>query len=591
MTFYGRYDTIWSYDTYRRRIKLFIDSFTWWLQNYDIFAFQIMKMRIPLLSSCLFFLILLFGCKSRDKQDDNLTVFKYNISSGITSLDPVFASNQSNIWGVNHIFNGLVQLDSVLNIKPSIAKSWELSTDGRVYTFNLRDDVYFHDSPVFIDGKGRKLVAADVVYSLNRLASPDLASPGAWIMNWVDQKEGIPSIKATSDTTVQIELVRPFPPFLGMLSMQYCSVIPHEAVDYYGEDFRIHPVGTGPFVFKMWKEGVKLVLLKNHNYFESDEKGNKLPHLDAVSISFIIDKQSVFLEFVKGNLDFMSGLDASYKDEVLSSSGQLSKKYTDKIKLISQPYLNTEYLGILYDQQNPIVKDSPLKDIRIRKAINMGFDRDKMIKYLRNGVGLPGTSGFIPKGLPGYSADSKFGYKYDPAQAAKLLAEAGYPMGKGLPPITLSTNATYLDITQFIQSQLSQLGITIKIDVSPPGTLRENMAQSRVAFFRGSWIADYPDAENYLSLFNSLNKSPKGPNYTHFESKQFDKLYEMATNETNDDKRYELYREMDSVMMQEAPVVVLFYDQVLRFTRNNIYNLGSNPLNLLDLKRVVKLKE
>lgn len=548
-------------------------------------------MRIHQLSSCLFFLILLFGCKSSDKQDDNLTVFKYNISSGITSLDPVFASNQSNIWGVNHIFNGLVQLDSVLNIKPSIAKSWELSTDGRIYTFNLRDDVYFHDSPVFKDGKGRKLVAGDVVYSLNRLASPDLASPGAWIMNWVDQKEGIPSIKATSDTTVQIELVRPFPPFLGMLSMQYCSIIPYEAVDFYGEDFRIHPVGTGPFKFKMWKEGVKLVLLKNHNYFERDEKGNKLPHLDAVSISFIIDKQSVFLEFVKGNLDFMSGLDASYKDEVLSSSGQLSKKYTDKIKLISQPYLNTEYLGILYDQQNPVVKDSPLKDIRIRKAINMGFDRDKMIKYLRNGVGLPGTTGFIPKGLPGYSSDSKFGYKYDPAQAAKLLAEAGYPMGKGLPPITLSTNATYLDITQFIQSQLSQLGITIKIDVSPPGTLRENMAQSRVAFFRGSWIADYPDAENYLSLFNSSNKSPKGPNYTHFESKQFDRLYEMATNETNDIKRYKLYREMDSVMMQEAPVVVLFYDQVLRFTRNNIYNLGSNPLNLLDLKRVVKLKE
>lgn len=530
------------------------------------------------------------ACQRADNYDTDLTVFKYNEAAGITSLDPAFARNQANIWVVNQLFNGLVQLDSTLQIIPCIAHKWEVSTDASEFTFFLRNDVYFHDSEVFPGGKGRKVIAADVVYSLQRLADNRLASPGAWIMNHVDMVGNDKNIIAINDSTVVIKLKQPFPPFIGMLSMQYCSIIPKEAVEYYGEEFRVNPVGTGPFSFKMLKEGVKLVMSKNPRYFEKDENGNNLPYLDAISVSFIIDKQSAFLEFVKGNLDFMSGLDASYKDEVLSPSGQLKSKYRGKIKLLSQPYLNTEYMGILHDDKNPVIVNSPLKDVRVRKALNIGFDRKRMIKYLRNGIGQPGIHGIIPAGMPGYNDNASYGYDYDPVLAAKLLAEAGYPGGKGLPPITISTNASYLDISQFIQNQLSQSGFNIKIDVSPPGTLRENIAQGRVAFFRGSWIADYPDAENYLSLFYSENKSPAGPNYTQYESKEFDRLYKKAIHESNDTIRLGLYRQMDSVMMEQSPVIVLFYDQVLRFTGYSIYNLGSNPLNLLDLKRVRKLK-
>lgn len=534
------------------------------------------------------FTIFLLSCRNSHRNDNGLTVFRYNEAAGISSLDPAFARNQANIWAVNQIFNGLVQLDSALHVIPSIASKWEISEDGRTYTFYLRDDVYFHDSPVFSNGRGRKLTAADVVYSLKRLADERLASPGAWVMSNVEGKGINKKIDAIGDSIVTIRLKQPFPPFLGMLSMQYCSIVPFEAIEFYGQDFRVHPVGTGPFRFKMLKEGVKLVMVKNPNYFETDSSGAKFPYLDAIAVTFIIDKQSAFLEFVKGNLDFMSGLDASYKDEVLTATGKLKSKYADKINLATQPYLNTEYLGILSDSKNLIMKDSPLNDVRIRKAINMGFDRDKMIRYLRNGIGKPGIKGIIPDGLPGYSDDAQYGYKYDPERAAQLLKEAGYPNGKGLPPITFSTNASYLDITQFIQSQLSQIGINVRIDVSPPGTLRENIAQGRVPFFRGSWIADYPDAENYLSLFYSINKSPNGPNYTHFNDKVFDGLYKEAILQTNDTLRVRLYREMDSLMMQQSPVVILFYDQVLRFSQKTISGLGSNALNLLDLKRVKK---
>lgn len=544
------------------------------------------KISHIILSSIILFL---FQCCSRDKAGDKqLTVFKYNESSGITSIDPAFARNQANIWVVNQIYNCLVQLDSTLKVEPCIASDWDISNEGTLYTFKIRDDIYFHDSPCFTGGHGRKLTAHDAEYSLKRLQSSKLAAPGAWVLNSVLKINNELQIKALNDSILTISLASPFPPFLGMLSMQYCSIIPAEAVEYYGNDFRINPVGTGPFRFKLFKEGVKLVLVKNDNYFEKDKNGKQLPYLDAVSISFIIDKQSAFLEFVKGNLDFMSGLDASYKDEILNPTGTLRNKYTDRINLISQPYLNTEYLGFMYDESNPVMKNNPLNDIRVRKAINMGFDKKRMIRYLRNGIGTPGEHGFIPAGMPGYSEDAGFGYHYNPAAAARLLTEAGYPGGKGLPDITLSTNASYLDISQFIQSQLSQIGVNLKIDVSPPGTLRENIAQGRVAFFRGSWIADYPDAENYLSLFYSANKSPVGPNYTHYKNATYDRLYEKASGETNDSIRALMYRNMDSIVMSNAPVVILYYDQVLRFTRKNIVNLGSNPLNLLNLKNVIK---
>lgn len=537
------------------------------------------------LFSLLFLLVLVSSC-SKDNSLKDKKVFRYNESANISSLDPAFAKDQAMIWANLQLFNGLVQLDSALNIKPSIAKSWEISQDGLTYTFILRSDVLFHNHNLF-NNKKRKVIASDFVYSFNRIVDEKIASPGAWIFNSVVKKEGKFAFLAKNDTTFQIILKDAFSPFLGLLTMPYASVVPKEIVEHYGQDFRKNPIGTGPFYFKMWKEGVKLVLLKNENYFEKDHQGNPLPYLDAVNISFIIDKQSVFLEFVKGNIDFISGIDANYKDEVLTRKGELQEKYKNKINLITQPYLNTEYLGFLVDKtKSP--NHNPLLNKKIRQAINYGFDRKKMIKYLRNNIGLAAENGIIPKGLAGFDTNNHCGYSYNPQKAKQLLNEAGYPNGKGLPPISLATTSTYLDLCKYIQQQLNLLGFDIKIDVTPPGALREQIAQSKTMWFRGSWIADYPDAENYLSLFYSPNFCPKGPNYTHFSNKSFDLLYEKAKKETTLQKRTELYKQMDKLIMEQAPIVVLYYDQVLRFTQKNINGLSSNPMNLLILKNVKK---
>lgn len=544
---------------------------------------------------------MIMSCTHKE-ENNNKKIFKYNESAGISTLDPAFAKDQALIWACNQLYNGLVQLDNDLNVRPCIAKSWTISEDKLTYTFFLRNDVYFHADSCF--KQPRKVVAEDFVYSFNRILDENIASPGIWIFDHIQKdtvsnnkkassnnkkvssnnsKTSLYSFFAKDDTTLVIRLKEPFAPFLGLLSMPYAYVVPKEAVEYYKDNFRKHPVGTGAFRFQFWKEGVKLVLLRNDNYFEKDSLGVRLPYLDGVNISFIVDKQSVFLEFIKGNIDFISGIDPNYKDEILTHKGTLQPKYQNKINLIKQPYLNTEYLGFYLDDKN---KANVLNNKLIRQAINYGFDRQKMIKYLRNNIGIAGQKGIVPPSLLGeYSKTSK-GYSYDPQKARQLLEKSGYYKTK--PRVTLSTTSAYLDLCKYIQQQLILLDMNVKLEIVPPAELREQMAQGKSKWFRGSWIADYPDAENYLSLFYSKNFAPVGPNYTHFSNKRFDELYKQSTRLTDERLRRELYSEMNDIISENAPIVVLYYDEVLRFTQKNIHGLSSNAMNLLTLKYVRK---
>lgn len=540
-----------------------------------------MRSSIFLLSIFLF----LQACKPAEKE--SRTVFQVNMDAGVTSLDPAFARNQMNLWCVNMLFNGLTQLDSNLRVQPSIAKSWDVSEDGLHYIFHLRDDVYFHDDPLFAGGVGRKVIAADFVYSFQRLINPKVASSGAWIFN--DKIAGAEAFQSVNDSTFAIHLTKPFPAFISLLSIQYCSVVPKEITEHYGKDFRNHPVGTGPFQFKYWKESEVMVFLKNPKYFERDEQGNTLPYLDAVKIGFITDKQTAFLEFLKGKLDVFIGIDGSYRNDVLTKNGELNPKHVGKYNLQKAPYLNTEYLGILIDPAAPIVKSSPLKNKLIRQAINYAINREKMIKYLQNSIGIPGHQGFLPKGMPGYDAQKIKGYSYQPEKARALLAQAGYPEGKGLPEITLNTTSTYRDLIEFVQSELAAVGIPTKVDVHQGSSLRELIAKQNVNFFRGSWIADYPDAENYLAVFYTKNFVPQGPNYTHFSDKKFDALFEASFYERDDSARYKLYQEMENIVLEQSPMVILYYDQSVRLLQKNVQGLSTNALNLLDLKRVQKI--
>ncbi|MDE3235586.1 MAG: ABC transporter substrate-binding protein [Bacteroidota bacterium] len=516
------------------------------------------------------------------KKGSDVMVFSYNESTGIATLDPAFAKNQSIMWAVHQLYNTLVEIDTNLSIKPSVAQRWDISADRRTYTFHLRQDIFFNDDAAFINGKGRKLVSSDVVYSLQRIMDKTTASSGAWIFN--GRVDSIAAFTAPDDSTFQLKLQKPFYPILGILSMQYCSIVAHEAVEKYGKDFRRHPCGSGPFTMFMWEEGQALVLHKNGHYWEKDGNGKRLPYLDAVKVSFFDNKATEFLQFRQGELSFVNDIDPSFKDEVLTKTGVLRDAWKGKIVLQTHPYLNTEYFGILVDENNPLVQASPLKIKAVRRAINYAINRQQLMMYMRNSIGLPATAGFCPEGLPSENTRYVKGYQYDPVKARQLLQQAGVNTAMQSQPIHLLTIDIYADIASFVAKQCEDVGLRVQIEIVQKSVLLEQTAKSQALFFRGSWIADYPDAENYMAMFYSRNPAP--PNYTRYKNPAFDALYEQALEVTDDSARYKLYRQMDQLVIDDAPVVPIWYDVAIHLVNPAIEGMQVNALNLLELRKV-----
>jgi peptide/nickel transport system substrate-binding protein len=527
--------------------------------------------------------LLLLSCGKARKSEQN--IFRYNEVSGISSLDPAFAKSQSVIWATHQLYNTLVETDEQLHIVPSLAKSWQVSDDRMQITFQLRNDVFFHDHEAFPNEKGRKMIASDVVYSFQRLMDKNTASPGAWIFN--NRVDAATGFEAIDDTTFRIILLRPFVQILGVLSNVYCSIVPKEVVEKYGPDFRRNPCGTGPFQFKVWEEGQALILVKNKSYFEKDSSGNRLPYIDGIKVSFLDNKASEFMEFRQGNLHFINDIDASFKDEVLNKKGELRNEWKNKVVLNKHPYLNIEYIGILVDSTNALVKNSPLRLKAIRQAINYGFDRRKMMLYLRNSIGTAAESGFVPTGLPSFDSVVVKGYSYDPAKAKALLLQAGFTSMKQVPEIKLLTIPIYADLGSYIARQLQDIGLNVRVEAVQKSLLLTQTSKSEALFFRASWIADYPDAENYLSVFYGKNPAP--PNYTRYKNAAYDALYEQSTREPNDSIRYRLYQQMDQMLMNDAPIVPLWYDMVIHLVQPNVAGFKPNALNWLELRKV-KLK-
>lgn len=514
-------------------------------------------------------IILLISCQNTSTLDD-FKVFRYNSSNGISSLDPAFARTQENIRAVNQLFNGLVQLDDSLNIKPAIAKSWKISSDGKLYTFTLRKDVLFHKHPLFKNTAERTADAYDFEYSFRRLIDPKTASDGAWIFNGITKGPG--AFNAVNDSTFTIQLERPFAPLLNMLSMAYCYVVPEIIVEEIGTAFGKSPVGTGPFQFANWAEGVKLNFKKNPEYFESTAS-SPIPKIDGISITFVQSNQTALLQMVQGQLDVFSGLESSFKDEILSGNGELKGKYSKSFDLLKRPFLNTEYLAFH-------MQEEPFKDSIVRRAINLAVNRSDMVRYLRNGIGKAAKGGFIPYGLPGYRPNNTL--EHNPELAKALVNQ--------LPPekrtLKLTTTKDYLDLCILVQRDLVAVGFNVSVDPIPSSLLKQQKSAGDVTFFRSSWIADYPDGENYMACFYSKNHAPNGPNYTRYSNPLFDAYYEELIRSTDPKTKASLLQKMEQILAQDLPYVILFYDESIWIKPKYLTGLSINPLNHMDLRQL-----
>jgi oligopeptide transport system substrate-binding protein len=528
-----------------------------------------------------FFVWSIGACTAIDERAYDHT-FRMNLAGGLHSLDPAFSKDLSTMWCAQLLYNTLVETDSNLHLKASIAYAWSVDASQLNYTFHLRQDIYFHQHPLFPKHQARKLVAGDVVFSFKRLIDPTLASPGAWIFN--DKVTAVNPFEAINDSTFIIHLKQPFQPLLHMLSMPYCSIVPYEVVNYYKEDFRSHPCGTGPFQLISWDEGANLLMHKNPNYWEY-ENGRRIPYLSGVQLSFFDTKATEFLLFMQHKLDFVNSIDASFKDLVFYKNGLLKPSFQKQFNLQKSTYINTEYIGFLSDTTSSVLKNNPLKKKQYRQAINYAIDRNKIITNFRNGIGVAATKGFIPKGMPGYFEDAQFGYSYQPEKAKQLLAQIGFDKKGNAPPITIYTPDNYADIVNFIAKELKEIGIPVVVEVMQASILKQQMSAGELPMFRAQWIGDYPDAETFLAVF--LSSMPAPPNYTRFKNKQFDIWYKQAM-QLEGAARLALYRKMDSIMIEEAPVIPLFYDEYVHLYQKKITGLRSNAMNRIDLKRVQK---
>lgn len=514
----------------------------------------------------------LFSSCEKPSQTQDKKLFRLNLNNGISSLDPAFARTQDNIWAVNQLYNGLVQLDRDLKLKACIANRWTIDSSGTIYDFYLRRDVFFHPHNLFKEGEKRQLNAYDVAYSYQRLIDTAIASPGAWVFRNRVKTGGF---EVLDSFHLRIHLEQAFSPFIYLLSMPYAYVVPREVADHYGKSFGRHPIGTGPFLFYNWKEGVKLNMHKNPFYFEKDDHGNQLPYLDALSIGFIPSKQAEFLAFLQGKLEMFNGLESSIKDQIIDRNAQLKTQLRDQFNLEITEFLNTEFLGIHAFRQGA---HPGLSNRKFREALSLAIDRKKMIQYLRNGLGEWQVDGFCPSSLRSIKGEP---YAFKPEKARHLMDSLG---AENFPPVHLSTTADYLDLMIFIQASWEAIGIETEIEVLPASILKDEKNQGNLEVFRSSWIADYPDMENYLSCFYGPNSAPAGPNYSRFQNHDFDRAYHELNHASDEKGKAKIGQLMEEILHQEYPVIPLFYDQSVRIYPKYVQSAGNNPLNSLFLK-------
>jgi ABC-type transport system substrate-binding protein len=289
---------------------------------------------------------------------------------------------------------------------------------------------------------------------------------------------------------------------------------------------------------------------------------------------------------MQGKLDFISGVEESSKDVILNSDGSIKKDFSDKYQVFKSQYLNTEYIGFQLDSSKYPDGKHPFLDKRVRQAMSYAVNRRDLVAFLRNKLGVPGEDGIVPTVMPSFDSTRVVGYTYNLDKAQQLLKEAGFPNGTNFPPVTLYTNPNHKELSEFLQKAWKEIGINVQIEINALANHQELIENGKATLFRASWLGDYPDAENYLAMFFSKNFSPAGPNKTHFHNRSFDDLFEKVMMEQDGFKRYQLYNAMDELVMKDAPVIVLYYDEVLRLTQKNVRGLDVNYMNLLQLEKV-----
>ncbi len=532
-------------------------------------------------------------------------VFRYNEVEYLKSLYPQGVTEVTSHRITNQVYEGLVDFNQKdLTVEPRLAKSWDVDSSATVYTFHLHTGVLFHDDPCFPDGKGREMIARDFVYCFNLLCTPDAKNQGFSFYRDIirgakdlytarEKKQhdadelGSFGVKAKDDSTLQITLVKPYADFLNRLALPFASVFPHEAIEKYKGDILYHTVGTGPFVIKALKADEAVVMARNEKYWGKDEFGNQLPYLDGIKVSFIKEDKTEMLELVKGNLEMKYRLPFSMIDQILDEQKNLKGDYKN-FQLQITPEYSIQFYGFL-------VPDKLFQNKNVRLAFNHAVDRAKIADYTAKGEGVPAMYGFAPLGMPGYDNAQVRGFTFDVKKAKEYLAKAGYPDGKGFPKVTLEINSgggRNQDIAEAIKTMLTD-NLNIEVDISQVVWAQHtnNVETGKTNFWRFGWVADYPDPNNFFNLFYGKNvpatmEEASYSNPTRYKNSTYDVLYEKSLTTTNPQERSKIYTQLDQMIVDDAPVLLIYYAMNRRLLQPYVRNFPNNGMEFRLLREV-----
>jgi len=523
---------------------------------------------------------LLFGCKG-SKQDSS-KVLRLPMVADAKTFDPALVSDYYSAIVTSMVYEGLVEYDyhkRPHELRPLLAESMpEISRDGLTYTFKIRSGVRFVDHKAFAEGKGREVTAKDFVYSLLRIADPKLTSESFWTLDghvvglneWRDEQGKaektnydvvVPGIVALDDRTLQIKLKQKYPQLMFVLAMPSGFVVAREVVEALGTAFVNQPVGTGPYKLVDWQRNSRLTFERNPNFRgqafvnESgvEEPTKIMPFVDRVEYHVFVEESTGWLSFKSSRLEYNAIPKDNFAEAVNPATKELVESYVNAgITLYKNPEADITYTA--FNMEDPIIKKG---GANLRKAIALAVDKNKSIELFRNGRAVLAHSP-IPPTLAGYDERFKNPYaEFNLELAKQYLAQAGFPEGKGLPELVYETSqgTTSRQMAEKLQTELAAIGIKLKISANQFRELTQKINDKKAQMWGIAWLADYPDAENFLQLLYGKNQSP-GPNGSNFDNAEYNKLYEQVRGMADSPERRKLIGQMNAVFVKELPWVL-----------------------------------
>ncbi|MFQ5925055.1 MAG: peptide ABC transporter substrate-binding protein [Dehalococcoidia bacterium] len=476
------------------------------------------------------------------------------------TLDPALSSDATSASYIIEIFSGLVTLNGDLEVVPDIAQRWDISSDGKTYTFHLRDGVRFHN--------GKEVTASDFKYSLERAADPETGSPVAEaylgdIVGFKERLRGVADevsgISVRDEKTLEITIDAPKAYFLAKLTHSTALVVDEENVES-GGNWMENPNGTGPFKLGEWREGEGIILERNEHFYGGVAKLGR--------VLFLFTGNPMMM-YENGQID-ITQVGAANIERVLDPTNPLNKE------LVIAPVLSVWYIG--FNTAMP-----PFDDVKVRQGFSHAVDKDKIVEILLKDTVSP-AAGILPLGMPGYNEELE-GLSYDAARARQLIAESGY--GDDLPPVVLSvpgSGAAVSPATEAIAWMWQEnLGGEVAIEVVEWETFLDDLREQSFQDFEVGWVADYPDPENFLDL---LFHSESVENHTAYSNPDVDQLLEEARVESDVESRLGMYQEVEQTIVEDAPWLPLWFGRDYLLVKPYVKGFLPAPMGIPFLKDI-----